>query len=224
MYQPYVRDRYQAYTPDYSSRSSLNIPSKGSYRTNKGGLWAKPFYVTSTQDSEKGVSGYDYDAYGLTLGLDHRFGQWTWGLAGVYAKGDFEQKGGAIESDVDTLGIGIYGNFKPSRSGFFTDVFASYIRNSNEATHKIKSANAKLKADYDTTSLGAGIAFGYDFALAQSLYLTPKIGFNYAKLSSDEVKEKGNGPIRMRVEKSGCEFNAVAGRITDGFPGGNQTV
>ena len=218
MYQPYVRNKYQAYTPDYSGRSSANITSKGSYRTNKGGLWAKPFYVTTTQDGDKGISGYDYDAYGLALGLDHRFGRWTWGLAGVYARGNFEQDNSVIESDVDTLGVGIYGSFKPTRSGFFTDVFASYLKNKNKATHTIKSSNAKLKADYDTNSIGAGIAFGYDFALAQSLYLTPKIGFNYARLSADDVKEKGNAPLVMRVKNPNVNSFQLPVELRVAFP------
>ena len=218
VYQPYVRNKYQAYTPDYSSSSSMNIQRKGSYRTNKGGLWAKPFYVTATQDSDKGISGYDYDAYGLALGLDHRFGQWTWGLAGVYARGNFEQDNSVIESDVDTLGVGIYGSFKPSRSGFFTDLFASYVRNANKATHKIQAARTKLKSSYDTTSLGAGIAFGYDFALAQSLYLTPKIGFNYARLSSDEMKEKGNAPLLLRVKNPNVDSMQLPVELRVAFP------
>ncbi|MDY6407485.1 MAG: autotransporter outer membrane beta-barrel domain-containing protein [Pseudomonadota bacterium] len=218
MYQPYVRGRYQAYTPDYSGRSSLNIQKRGSYRTNKGGLWAKPFYVTSTQKEDKGISGYDYDAYGLTVGLDHRFGRWTWGLAGLYAQGDFEQKGGAIESDVDTWGIGIYGNFKSRKSGFFTDVFASYVQNKNKATHKIQLAGTRLKANYDTDSLGAGIAFGYDFALAKSLYLTPKIGFNYTHLSSDEIKEKGDAPLVMKVKNPNVDSLQLPVELRVAFP------
>jgi len=218
IYQPYVRNKYQAYSPDYSGRSSMNIAKKGSYRSNKGGLWAKPFYATTTQDSDKGISGYDYNAYGLAAGLDHRFGRWTWGLAGVYARGDFKQDKGSIDADVDTLGVGIYGNFKPAQSGFFMDLFASYLHNGNKATHKIKAANTTLKANYDTNSLGAGVAFGYDFGLAQSLYLTPKIGFNFAHLTSDEVKEKGNAPLVMRVKNPDVNSIQLPVELRVAFP------
>ena len=218
VYQPYVRNKYQAYTPDYGNRSSFRSTGRGSYRTDKGGIWAKPFYITSTQNKNKGITGYDYDAYGLTVGLDRRFGQWTWGLSGLYAQGDFEQDNRVISSDITSWGVGIYGSFRPNKSGFFTDLYASYVQNSNKATHKIPSVNARLKANYDTTSLGAGIAFGYDLALAKSLYLTPKVGFNYARISSDDVKEKGTAPLVAKVKNPNINSMQLPVELRVAFP------
>ena len=218
VYQPYVRNKYQAYEPNYGNRSSFRGANHGSYRTDKGGLWAKPFYIMTTQDKNKGISGYDYDSYGLAVGLDHRFGQWTWGLSGLYAQGDFEQDNRVITTDVTSWGVGLYGSFRPNKSGFFTDLYASYVQNSNKATHKISSVGAKLKANYDTTSLGAGIAFGYDLALAKSLYLTPKVGFNYARLSSDDIKEKGTAPLVAKVKNPNVNSMQLPIELRVAFP------
>ena len=75
-----------------------------------------------------------------------------------------------------------------------------------------------LKADYDVTSLSAGLAFGYDFALAKSLFLTPKIGFTYTRLSTDDVKEKGNAPLRVRVKTPDINSMQVPVEVKMAFP------
>ncbi|MBQ7412796.1 MAG: autotransporter outer membrane beta-barrel domain-containing protein [Alphaproteobacteria bacterium] len=216
MYQPYVRQRIE---PDMSSRRSVYTNgSRGGYRTDKGGIWAKPFYLTMTQDADRGISGYDYDSYGLAVGVDRRMGRWTVGLSGLYAQGDFEQDNKVIEADVDTWGVGLYGSYHLARVPVFVDLFASYIHNSNEAKHKIKSAGAVLKADYDTDSMGAGFAVGYDISFAGRLFLTPKIGFNYARLSSDDVNEKGIAPIIMRVKNPDINSLQLPVEVRMAFP------
>ena len=213
MYQPYVRSRQHGSYASYSSKSN-----RQSWRTDKGGMWAKPFYVTMTQKKDKGISGYDYDAYGLAAGFDKNFGRLTLGLSGLYSVGDYKTDNDVIEADVSTWGVGLYGSYRPAHSAFFMDFFASYSSNSNEAKHRIKSADAQLKADYDVTSLGAGAALGYDIALAQSFYITPKVGVNYTQLSSDDVEEKGTAPMVVRVETPKINSIQVPAEVKFSFP------
>lgn len=214
MYQPYVRSQYQTQNVSPIFRSS-NRPT---YRTDKGGLWAKPFYVSMTQEADKGISGYEYDAFGFAAGIDKRFGRWTWGLSGLYATGDYETDNAVIKADTDTWGVGLYGSYRPRHSAFFMNLFAAYVLNSNEAQHQIKSAKANLKADYDINAVSAGLAFGYDVEVAKSFYITPKVGFNWTRLSSDEIKEEGEAPLVMRVENPNINSLQLPVEIRLAFP------
>lgn len=214
MYRPYVRASRQT----SSAGSVFNSANRPTYRTDKGGLWAKPFYLSMTQDADKGISGYEYDSYGLAAGIDKRFGRWTWGLSGLYATGDYETDNGVIKADTNTWGVGLYGSYRPNHSPFFMNLFASYVLNNNEAKHDIKTANARLKADYDTDALSAGFAFGYDIALAKSFYITPKIGFNYSRLTTDEIKEEGIAPLIMKIKNPDINSLQLPVEIRLAFP------
>lgn len=214
MYRPYVRAGRQT----SSGASVFNKSNRPTYRTDKGGLWAKPFYLSMTQDADQGISGYEYEAYGLAAGIDRRFGRWTWGLSGLYATGDYETDNGVIKADTDTWGVGLYGSYRPNRSPFFMNLFASYVLNANEAQHHIQAANTRLKADYDTDALSAGFALGYDIALAKSFYITPKIGFNYSRLTTDEIKEEGNAPLVMKVKNPDINSLQLPVEIRLAFP------
>ncbi len=220
LYRSYVGDRTRGSYIQRENRTSIGSDrlTSNRFRTDKGGLWAKPFYVSMTQDDDKGISGYDYDTYGLAVGVDRVFGRWAWGLSGVYASGDYETTNKVIKADTDSWGVGLYGRYQAPRSPVFMNVFASYVVNANKTKHKMETTGTVVKADYDTAALGAGMALGYDIAVAPWMYVTPKVGVNWTHLTTDEVKEKGTAPILMAVKNPDVDSWQIPLEVRLAFP------
>ncbi len=209
LYQTYVGQRQD-------NRSVYMNRSRKFYRTDKGGIWAKPFYASMTQDDVEYTSGYDFNSYGLAVGLDKTFGRWAWGLSGLYATGDFETTNGSIKADTDTYGVGLYGSYRSGRTPFFMDLFASYVVTGNDSKHAIQSSI--LKADYDIKSIGAGLSMGYDISLGGKAFLTPKVGFNWTRISSDKIEEEGTAPIVMDIENPDIDSMQIPVEVRLAFP------
>lgn len=168
-------------------------------RTDKGGIWAKPFMTSLTQDDKENMSGFEFSNYGLTAGIDKRFGSIAIGMMGLYASGSLEQNNKVIESDITTYGAGVYGYYRPSRSRQFVNVYGLWTHSKNEAKHKINSLVESANADFNMTAYSVGGEYGVDLPLSRSVIITPKVGIDYTTVSMDEIEEKGTGLARVKV-------------------------
>ena len=168
-------------------------------RTDKGGIWAKPFMTSLTQDDKENMSGFEFSNYGLTAGIDKRFGSLAIGMMGLYASGSLEQNNKVIESDITTYGAGVYGYYRPSRSRQFVNVYGLWTQSKNEAKHKINSLVESANADFNMTAYSVGGEYGVDLPLSRSVIITPKVGIDYTTVSMDEIEEKGTGLARVKV-------------------------
>ncbi len=190
--QPYYYGRpgYERY---YQGFRYVRQNPYGQRRTDRGGLWAKPFAVSVSQDNKDNQSGYDFDAYGFTAGIDKKVGVLTLGLAAMYATGDMEQKNKKFESDMTTYGLGIYASVNPHYSRTFMDFYALWSETSNSTTRKVTSLAETAKADFDVSAFSIGANLGYEFMVTRNFIITPKIGLDYTSIEMDDVMEKGSG-------------------------------
>ena len=163
----------------------------GQRRSDRGGLWAKPFMVSTSQDNKDKQSGYDFDAYGFTAGVDRKVGTLTIGLAALYASGEMEQKNKKLKSDMTTYGVGVYGSVTPHYSRTFMDFYALWSQTSNSTVRKVESLTETAKADFDITAYSVGADWGYEYMVTPNFIITPKIGIDYTSIQMDDVKEKG---------------------------------
>ena len=191
----YGRPGYEAYYANWNS----NRTNRRRTRTDKGGLWAKPFMVSVTQDDKDNMSGYELSGYGVTAGIDRRFGAMSIGAMGMYASGTMEQNNKVTDTDMTTMGVGIYGNYRPRKTRQFIDFYALWTQTSNKATHKINSLVESAKADFDITAYSIGADMGYDMPINRHIIITPKVGIDYTKISTDDITEVGTGHGRVNV-------------------------
>lgn len=220
-YNPYYYGR-PGYEHYYASQNRGNPYSRT--RTDKGGMWAKPFMISTSQDNKDNMSGYDFDSYGLTAGIDRKFGALSLGIMGLYADGDMEQKNKVIKSDITTYGAGIYGSYQPRQSRQFIDFYALWSESSNKATHQIASLGETSKADFDITTYSAGADVGYDIVISRNLTITPKIGIDYTSIQSDDIVEKGNGVSLMKISQGDLTSIQTPLEVKASFNYGNETM
>lgn len=176
-------------------------------RSDRGGIWAKPFMLSLTQDDKDNQSGYELDAYGFTAGIDRKVGVFTLGLAALYATGDMEQNNKNTQSDLTTYGLGVYGSITPHYSRTFMDFYALWSQTSVDSKRSISSLSESTKADFDLTAFTLGADIGYEILVAPNFILTPKIGLDYTSIEMDDVAESGTG--RARVLLKGTDLTSI---------------
>ncbi len=211
----YGRPGYERYYNNYQRRLNNRM------RTDKGGLWAKPFMMSATQDKVDNMSGYDFNAYGLTAGVDRRLGALSIGLMGMYATGDMEQENKVVQSDLTTYGFGVYGSYAPSKSKTFMNFYALWSQTSNSAKHEVSSLGETAKADFDITTYSVGADMGYDVVISRNLTITPKIGIDYTSVQMDDVIEKGIGSSLLHVKADDLQSIQTPVEIRAAFDFGN---
>ncbi len=185
-------DSYRRYV---QRRPQLNKQQK--LRSDRGGVWINPFVSRVTQNGKDGILGYDYDSYGVTFGADRKFGATAFGVIGMIAEGELKQK--SFKADTSSYGLGVYGSYQPRSTGRFIDFYALWATNANKGTRQIDSLADTLKADYDVTTTAVGVSIGYDIPLMNNVTITPRVGLDYTKLSSDEIEEKGDSPVLIHM-------------------------
>lgn len=212
-------DKWVPYSYDSVSQAS----SQTSYRSNAGGIWVKPYASKIKQDDVDGISGYDYDSYGITAGFDVASDFFSIGLMGIFGQGDLKQNDKLLKTDVDTYGVGIYGTSLTETGNHFFDFYAAWMMNSNKTTRTIASVGEKAKADYDTTTYSGGLSYGYNFEIGKHVVLIPEIGVNYAYIDTDNFKEKGSSAA-LNVKNKSFQSIQTPVELTAVFNFGNEDV
>lgn len=215
------RPGYEAY---YSSWSNTRGRSKGQRysRTDKGGLWARPFTTTASQDNAKYISGFDFSSSGLTAGVDKRFGALSLGVMGLYADGSLKQNNHQIKSDIKTYGAGIYGYLRPYKSRSFVNMYALWTESSNKAKHRVNSLVESAKADFNMNTYTFGADWGIDIPVNRNTIITPRMGVDYTKVATDKFEEKGLGKAKVQVMPDNYTSIQTPVEIRAAFNYGNE--
>lgn len=191
----YGRPGYESYYSNWNNRRGTERRN----RTDKGGIWAKPFMMSFNQDDNSGISGYEFSNYGLTAGLDKRFGSLSIGVMGLYADGSADQNDKVVKSDIKTYGAGVYGYYRPYKSRQFLNLYALWTQSSNSAEHRTNTLVETAKADFDVTTYSVGADIGVDIPVNLRFIITPKVGIDYAKASLDDIEEKNTSAGKLFV-------------------------
>lgn len=119
-------------------------------------------YGFGDKDTTAQESGFDYDGYGLTFGVDYRFeDNMVGGVALSYSESevDFDRNGGS--TDADGLGLTVYGSYY--LDDYYFDAVLGYgqhdydgSRNINIGSIGVGTATSSTEADSLSLSLGAG--------------------------------------------------------------------
>ncbi|MEJ2182617.1 MAG: autotransporter outer membrane beta-barrel domain-containing protein [Nitrospirota bacterium] len=173
----------------------------GQYEKEKAdyGLWSRGFGQWGEQDGEAGFSGFDFSVAGLTLGLDHAFGdRFIAGVSLAASFADIDLHNDMGRGDIDSIFGSIYGTYF-SKKGYIEGVL-SYggqdYSNSRDIVIGPLASTASSKHDGDVFSaFGGG---GYNFIL-DSMVLQPFASLQYVLIDEDAFLETGAGALNLSV-------------------------
>mgnify|MGYP001811638118 CR=1 FL=1 len=182
------------------------------------GWFIRGTYVTGDRDPSNtsnftgAENGFDFDQYGVTIGIDRFAGSSVWGFALGYTAYDIEMQtanvgrpidnqavdGGDIETD--TVHGTFYFDFNNDSNAYFTvlagygsqslDMTRNYIYVSN--TMGVDDQTRLLSGDPDGDSIAGSIALGKIYQNGGWVF-EPRIGLSYDRLNVDRFTEVDSG-------------------------------
>ena len=151
-------------------------------------LWVNPTYYTSNIDSPFAI---DADIWGIEAGGDiQRDIHNRLGVFFSYRQGEYDMNGNGdryystvgSEIDIDSYIAGLY--YRYDHNNWYA--FATLYGGIQEADIKTDDG---MKSDTDGVEFGASAEVGYDYALTDSVTLTPELGVFYTQVNYDDASD-----------------------------------
>ena len=183
-------------------------------------LWANAVYYSSTNKETVGVES---DIWGLEAGgtLQHDLYN-KLGLFFSYRKGNYDMNGYGryyysvteSEIDIDSYLAGLYYRYDQRNWWAFATLFGGI----QQVDIKTKDG---ITSDTDGTEFGGSVAFGYDYALNKSLYITPEVSLFYTQVKYDDVSDSAGKtaqytPLRQMEAEFGTRLTKTF-EVDDGY-------
>lgn len=149
-------------------------------------------------------SGFDYDRFGATGGLDYRFSDAL--IAGAalgynHFEADLDSDGGSLDAAIRALTL--YASYAPNSSAY-VEASAGLARFSFEQSRRIRynvagrSLDRLAVSDFDAEHWIATTALGYVWTLGE-WSLTPSLNAEWSRTDSDSFAESGAGELNLFI-------------------------
>lgn len=137
---------------------ALGVAGNDEIRTgfSRTSIFANGSFYIGEQDPNRFEKSFDWDSYALTVGVDHRFTDTSFGGVSVGytdTKGDFKANGGDVKSDNFTLSV--FGGFHTD-SGFYVDGLAGVGRSDYDTNRNVIYQIETGNVDLGDPALGLG--------------------------------------------------------------------
>ncbi len=163
------------------------------------GAFVNGRFSSGDKDATTLERGFDFDGWGITLGVDYRFLEnLVVGLAGGYAESESDIDGNGGQLDTDAYSISLYGTFFQG-DHVYIDGMLSYASNSYDQQRNIGYVigdyvvDQQASADYDGSQWSGSIGGGYSLSNGPWTY-GPSVRLDYASASVDGYTESLSNP------------------------------
>jgi outer membrane lipase/esterase len=169
------------------------------------GIFINGDYGWGDRDATLRQSGFDFDSYGITAGVDYRFtDQFVLGAAFGYGNTDVEINANGGTLDTDAYSVSVYGSYYPTQA-FYLDAIVSWGISDHDQARSIRygvdtstpgertlvrqTATAEIDSDQISASLGSG----YNFA-QNGWTFGPYGRLGYVDVDVDGFRERVSDP------------------------------
>lgn len=203
------------------------------------GVFVNGNYGWGDRDATLRQSGFDFDNYGITAGVDYRFtDQFVLGAAFGYGNTDIEidAQGGTL--DTDAYSVSVYGSYYPTQA-FYIDAIVSGGLNDHDQARSIRYdidirvedgniipgertlVNQTATAEFDSDQISASLGSGYNFS-QNGWTFGPYGRLGYVDVDVDGFRENISNPTApgsgLGLEIDEQDFTsftlAVGGQVT----------
>jgi outer membrane lipase/esterase len=169
------------------------------------GVFINGGYGWGNRDATLRQSGFDFDSYGITAGVDYRFtDQFVLGAAFGYGNTDVEidAQGGTL--DTNAYSISLYGSYYPTQA-FYIDAIVSGGLNDHDQARSIRYGVASsapggrtlvdqtATAEFDSDQISASLGSGYNFS-QNGWTFGPYGRLGYVDVDVDGIRENISNP------------------------------
>ena len=167
-----------------AGRTTAPIAKNNYGELRRNAMWIQGIYNDSKYDDV-----FDGKTIGIVAGFDGTVDKIVTVGAG-YSFAHSDVNGTERDTDIDTLTVFLYGQYKPK--AWYIDAFANYSM--FDYTEKGDVFGTSVSSDYDVKSFGGQIVAGYNFDGG----ITPEIGLRYMHLSVNDFKN--NLDIKTKID------------------------
>ncbi len=176
--------------------------------------WVQVLGQTADQDGSGSSQGFEFDTYGLSLGLDNELND---NLVVGFSAGildtdiDFDRAGQS--GDIETYHFGFYGTYSIPK--LYVDMALTYSTNDYESKRSISLADVTAKGDTDGNEYTAYVGLGYNLIEEPNWYLIPTLSLQYSRVDIDSFTEKEAGALNLSISDydSHSVVSTLGGRI-----------
>lgn len=166
----------------------------------KYGIWFDSFGQWGDQDEDDGFTGYDYDVYGATLGVDRMFhDKYIAGISIGYSATDIDVDRDQGDGDIDTVYGSLYGSYYIKQG--YIDAVLSYGRQDydNKRRITIGPIQRTARSDHNGDLYSAFMEGGYNINI-HAWVLQPFASLQYIYLDEDGFTEKGADSANLTID------------------------
>jgi len=169
--------------------------------------WVKAHGETGRVNNNFNVLGFDYDAGGLTAGLDWAIDDWGndvyWGVVAGYGRSIAEYVGNAGKTSLSSYNIGTYLSLQ-NASKEYADFYAGFAYQDYDLRRNISFTNVAETATSETQgySMSLSVEAGKEMSLneASIWFLTPRVKAEYVGSYIEGYKESGATGYNLDVD------------------------
>lgn len=159
------------------------------------GMWFSIRFSETEQDQRDGTSGFDADTTGLTIGLDHEFGDIVFGFAYTRGTTDADADDNSADFDMSDNLFSLYGSY--DGGAWYGEATVSAGIGSVDGSRNVGSD--VYQSDYDSESYNAKVEMGLKFN-QQGWQINPLLAMQYSVKEYDSYSETGSGSLALHVD------------------------
>lgn len=186
--------------------ASSDADQPGGLLGNRLGLWLRGNYGTGDKDASPADRGFKSDQWGVTGGVDYRFGEAAVaGIAVGYGKSDLDfRPTGQGNLDTAAWSGSLYGS--AYLGDFYFDGVFNYAGTDHDSQRRILYSEAGATVDRNARgatrgkALSGGISMGYDFIVG-GFTLSPTLGYFYVDTNIDSFTEGGAAGLNLAYDE-----------------------
>jgi outer membrane autotransporter barrel domain len=178
-------------------------------------MWDTPWIQKDKRKSKDGYLGYDYESSGFATGFTYLLDDKTEiGFAVGYDYRELEGRDGYYQKvKGDSFHAALYGG--KAIGPLFLDAYAGFSWTSQRAKRGyIDSFNNQAvdtNGNYNDTILSAGFKASQVYIVGNDIRITPAIGFDFSRISTNNTTESGS---RGNLQVAGDSYNSFQTPIT----------
>ncbi len=152
------------------SGDDLTGGAAGADGYSRVGLFINGSYGSGNKDATNNEAGFDFDAYGITAGVDYRFSEaLVAGIAVGFSNSEVEAENDAGNTDADGFNGTLYGMYYTER--FYVEGSVSFGRYEYEARRVIDYGAGVMQRSADLDSETDGDQFGWSLGTGYTNYV-----------------------------------------------------
>jgi outer membrane autotransporter protein len=188
------------------STSQVNIGNRmgalmgmnsGDEVTASNGMWFSVRSTEAEQDTRYGISGFDSDTTGISLGFDREVGNIILGIAYTHGTTDTVVNDNSTDFDMTDNLFSLYGSYNGNR--WYSEAILSAGFGNVDGTRLVGSD--LYESDYDSNSYNAKIEMGMKFD-QQGWQINPLFTLQYSAKEYDSYTETGGGDLALHVQSA----------------------